>query len=282
MVWNDLSNDDPVLANDNPASVITPQKVDTFKHQYVRQINAQAWSSAMLTAELAGSDPMMRIVSRVSDYWARYFNRLAISTITGVINDNIANDGGDMVYSAGVGVGGATPSAAISATAILEAKQTLGDAAEQLSIIIMHSRLYTNLQSANLITFIPNSRGEINIPTYLGYRVVVADTMPATSSGGHVYYTSYLCAPGVLGWGESPVAEPVATEKYQAQGNGMGVEALFTRRQFALHPYGFSWTDSSIATTFPTRTEIETAANWDRKYPERKQIKFAALLTKNG
>jgi len=119
--WGDLDNSDPVVVNDNPASVITPKKISAFKHQFIRQVNAQSWSSALLTQELAGSNPMQRIISRVSDYWARYFNRMVISTITGIINDNIANDGGDMVYSAGVGVGGATPSAAISAAAILEA-----------------------------------------------------------------------------------------------------------------------------------------------------------------
>jgi hypothetical protein len=280
--WTDLSNTGSKVASDNPATIMTLDKIAASKMQFRRQLRTNGWSTADLVQELAGDDPMKRIVSRVSEFWARDMNSISIATLNGVINSNILNNAGDMVYNAGVGTGIATPTAAISATAVLEAKQGMGDRANELRMIMMHSRVYTNLQIQNLITFIPNSEGKVVIPTYLGYQVLVSDTCPVVASGINFIYVSYLCAPGVLGYGESAPAIPVETFRQPAQGNGMGVEELYTRRQFALHPAGHTWKEITVVGDFPTNAELELAANWGRVYPERKQVPFVALRTLNG
>lgn len=288
-VWRDLDNTDPVIGTDNPADTITPLKLGSFKHQWIRQVRTQAWSTADLVSELAGSDPMQRISGRVTDYWSRYFNRTTVRCLNGIFNDNIANDSGDMVHditaeTGTVTVGGATVNAfSLHAGAIIEAAQTMGDENKAMTTLIMHSRLLSNLKLQNLIVYIPNSRGEVVIPTYLGYRVVETDTVPVSDQGGGVlHYTTYVCGPGVFHWAESPPANPIAVEREELQGNGMGVETLVTRRQYALHPIGFNFTDASTAAEFPTDAELELAANWDRAFPERKQIPLAAIITKNG
>jgi hypothetical protein len=61
----------------------------------------------------------------------------------------------------------------------------------------------------------------------------------------------------------------------------MGAETIYTRRQFAIHPYGIKFTDASVGGEFPTNAELRLAANWDRVYAERKQIPMADLIT-NG
>lgn len=285
---SDLADDAPSIPTDNPADVITPGKIGSGKHQFIRQMRTKAWSSADLARELAGVDPMGRIRDRTGAYWDRYFNKVAVYTLNGIVNDNVANDASDMVLDVTAltgteAVGGVTVSKFVmSAKVILEAKQTLGDAADELTILVMHSRLYTNLQLQQLITFIPNARGEVNIPTYLGYRVVVSDTCPVTVSGSDLIFTSYLAAPGVLGWAEKPPAIPVEVEREAKQGMGAGVETLVTRRQYSMHPYGFTFKDASVAGEFPTDAELQLAANWDRSYPERKMIKLAVMRTKNG
>lgn len=284
-VWNDLSDsNDAEIGSDNPAEVIVPDKIDSFKMQSRRQLRTKAWSTADLTAELAGDDPMQRIVSRVGEWWARAFNRITIATMNGIINANVANNSGDMVFVAGVGTGGSTtPTADLDATIVLDAKQTMGDRADFLKVIMMHSVVYTNLQKQNLIDFTPASDSKVMIPYYLGYRVIVSDTMPVTSLGGGNYaYTSYISAPGILAFGESPPDMPVEVERYAAQGNGMGVEALFTRRQFAMHPMGHNWKETSVVKQFPSNTELTLATNWERKFPERKQFPFVAVVSLNG
>lgn len=245
-----------------------------------RQFRTYGWSDADLVRELAGSDPMQRIVSRVGDWWARQMQTSLIYTLNGVFADNTANDSADMTYD--VSAASDPVDAMISPDAILEAAQTMGDAKGDLKILVMHSRVRTTLAKLNLIDFIPSSDGKVLFPTYLGYYIVEDDGVYTSTSGSDVTYSTYLLGSGVIGYAESPPAVPVETFRYPDQGNGSGVEVLWTRRQYVMHPYGFDWTDSSVASTFPSDAELATAANWDRKFPERKQVSIARLKTKNG
>lgn len=284
-VWNNLSDTNGSdIGSDDPSDESTPDKLTAYKMQSRRQFRTKSWSTMDLTSELAGDKPMQRILSRVSDWWARDFNRITIATMNGLINANVSNNSGDAVYVSGVGVGGSTtPTAAISADVIIDASQTMGDRKDLLKVIMLHSVVETKLKKLNLIDFIPDSEGKVDIPYYLGYRVMVSDTLPVYNAGGGDYhYTSYLSAPGILGFGESPPDMPVETERKPAKGMGTGMEILYTRRQFALHPLGHNWKENTVTGQFPTNAELELAANWERKFPERKQLPFVAIVTKNG
>jgi len=283
--WRDLADDGSFIGSDDPAELIVHGKIQALKDVAARQVRTKSWSSMRLSGVLAGDDPMRAIGNLVADWWIREFNTITLATLHGVYLDNVANDGGDMVNNISVTSG--TPSAAnlISAESILDTKQTMGDAAEDLSTLIMHSAVYTRLQKQNLIDFIPDARGEVRFPTYLGYRVVVTDTAKVISNGGGnpSSYVTYLMGTDALCFNEQPMTTSpnVETERKPDQGNGVGGDILYTRRQFVLHPYGIKWTDASVAKEFPSTAELATAANWDRVYPERKQIPISFLIT-NG
>lgn len=280
--WRDLDNTEGNVATDDPADVAVPRNITAGKDVAIRQIRTQGWSSARLVAELAGDDPQARIAERVAGYWIRQFQRNLVATLTGVFADNVANDASDMVKDIGTDATG-TPTAAqlISAEAILDTKQTMGDASDDLDTLIMHSVAFTRLQKQNLIDYIPDSEGRVQFPTYLGYRVIQDDGVRAVAGTNRTKYWTYLVGRNSIGWAEVPVAKPVEVDSKPEQGNGMGVATLWTRRQFVLHPYGIKFTDASVTDEFPTNAELATAGNWDRVYSERKQIAIAALVT-NG
>lgn len=282
--WKDLDNTESNIANDDPSSNITPEKMTAGKDIAVRQVRTEAWSSARLSGLLAGDDPMMRIADRVSDYWTRQFQRILVATLHGVYLDNVANDSGDMVYDIGTdSADAATPAELISAEAILDAAQTMGDASDDLQMIMMHSVVYNRLAKQNLIDFIPDSEGRVRFPTYLGYRVIVDDGVKTITGTNRTEYVTYLLGRNAICWNEAPTSPSpnIEVDRKPEQGNGFGVDILFSRRQFVMHPYGIAWQDSSVAGEFPTNTELGTAANWNRVYAERKQIPIAFLVT-NG
>ena len=280
--WNDLSNAEPNISSDDPASEATPQKIGGSKDVAVRHNRNQAWSDAYLVSELSGDDPMKRVLERVSDYWSRAYQRQLVASLKGVFADNAANDGGDMRHVVATDAVGAPDVAElISAEAIIDAKQTMGDAAQKLSVVIMHSVPYSRLQKLNLIDYIPDSEGKIDLATYLGYRLVVDDGCPAIQGANRILYSTYLVSRGAIAWAEHPPKVAVEVERKPSQGDGGGVEELWTRRQYVLHPYGIKWTDSSVAGQSPTNAELEAAANWDRVYAERKQVGLVELVT-NG
>lgn len=283
--WRDLTDVDSDIGSDDPAEVSVPGKIESGKDVAARQVRTKSWSSMRLSGVLAGDDPMKAIGNLVSDWWIRNFNTLLVASLHGVYLDNVANNSGDMVKNISVTTG--TPAAGnlISAESILDTKQTMGDAAEDLSTLIMHSVVFTRLQKQNLIDFIPDARGEVRFPTYLGYRVVVSDTAKviANGAGNPSSYVTYLLGNEAICFNEQPMSTSpnVEVDRKPEQGNGVGGDILYTRRQFVLHPYGIKWTDASVAGEFPTTAELGTAANWDRVYAERKQIPISYLVT-NG
>jgi hypothetical protein len=278
--WRDLDDTESDTASDDPDSHASASPITTGKDVALRQVRTKGWTTSMLTSELAGADPMARIQSRVGEYWGRQFDRIAIATARGVFADNIQNDGGDMVVDISTG-GAPTAANLISAEAVMDAAQTMGDAKQELKLLVMHSVVNTRLAKNDLIDFRPDSEGKPWVPYYQGYRVHVSDNVPAILIAGQVRYHNYLFGSDVFGWAEHDVAKPVETKSDASAGDGMGVEELWTRRQFALHPYGIKWTDAVVAGEFPTNAELALAANWDRVYPERKQIPMALLIT-NG
>ena len=280
--WKDLDDTESDTASDDPDSHGTPGGITTAQDVALRQIRTRGWSTSKLTSELAGDDPMGRIQSRVTDYWARQFDDIAIATCRGAIADNVANDSGDMVNDISTdGAGAETSAEWFSAEAVMDTAQTMGDAKRELKLLVMHSVIHTRLAKLDLIDYRPDSTGKIWHSYYEGFRVHVSDKAPTIAGTNRTMYHTYLFGTGALGWAEHAVDTPSEVESDASAGDGMGVEELWTRRQFCAHPYGIKWTDTTVSGTFPTNAELRLAANWDRVYAERKQIPIAVLIT-NG
>jgi hypothetical protein len=278
--WKDLPTAEPNTSSDDPGVSAVPAKITTGQDIAIRINRNNGWSDADLVAELAGDDPMKAIGSRVATWWARAFQGHLVAMLRGVFADNIANDAGDMVRTIGTDAVGASVAAEqISAEAILDTAQTMGDASQALSTLIMHSVQYTRLAKLNLIDFIPDSEGKVNFPSYLGYQVIVDDGVPAVAGANRIMYWTFLIGKQAIGWAESPPSVPTETIRMPAQGNGAGVEELWSRRQYIMHPYGIKFTSVALVGKSPTNTELSTTTNWDRVVAERKQISMALLRT---
>lgn len=283
--WKDLDDTESGVASDDPNLYASAGTITSAKDICRRQIRTRAWSTADLAGVLAGADPMARIRDRVGAYWTRQFQTILVKSLTGVFADNVTNDSSDMVSDISSDVAGdPTSSQLVSAEAVIDACYTMGDNAEGLRVIVMHSTVMKRLAKLDLIDFVKDSTGAIMIPTYMGKRVVVDDgcrKVQGTTNTSRYAYWTYLLGEGAMAWAESPVATPVEVERRGMAGNGMGTETLITRRQFVMHPYGIKWTSTTESGEFPTNSDLATTGNWDRVYAERKQIPLAALVT-NG
>jgi len=278
--WDDLSQTESVVGTDT-AGAITPQKLTTSKDQAVKHFRNQAWQAADIVANVAGDDPMQEIADKVAGYWSREWQRFVISSLTGLFADNIANDSGDMVYDISTDSASAiTAAEKISADALLQGMQTMGDAAGLLQAFATHSVVATELKRQNLIDFIPNARAEVTFARYMDKLVIVDDGMPAVAGSNRTSYATWLFRNGAMAFGRGEPRHPVETEREALQGAGSGIESLVSRQIVAIHPRGVKFTESSVAGNSPTNTELEAAANWDRVF-DRKLIGLAEVNT-NG
>lgn len=281
--WNDIDpTSEPLIATDDPSDVGVAQKVDQGEQITRKSILAKGWSSADLTAQInMGADPMTHIRSRVDRYWDRQWQRRLISTANGVLADNVANDAGDMVNDVSTEDGDAATAANLfSRTAFTTSAFTLGDMFNDISAIAVHSVVMNRMVDNDDIDYIPDSMGQLTIPTFMGRRVIVDDSMPVVAGTTSGYkYTSILWGAGAFAYGEAALPNGTAVEREEAQGNGMGVETLWTRKQWILHPSGFKITATPSENSF-TLAELAAAATWDRVVV-RKNVPMAFLIT-NG
>lgn len=295
--YKDLANDADNVSSDT-GSASTPKGILTLQEIAVRCSRNQHWGAADLVSDLIGNDPMDAIASRVAAYWTRRLQSAMVATMQGVYADNAAAPTGtdthtqnDMTYSI-IG-GGYTPGVTdFSAEAVIDAAVTMGDGMKELTMIAMHSIVYAKAQKNNLIDFIPDSNGVVNIPTFLGRRVIVDDGLPnpagagAAQTAAGIYHT-WLFGAGALRLGFGGAKVPTAVERDEAANNGAGTENLHSRVQFAIHPAGHAFIGSLTGTPGgPNNTtnanQLAHADSWSRVFPERKQIKMARLITREA
>lgn len=288
--WKDLDPTiEPNYSTDSPTDVAVPNKI-VAGEMLARVANMnQAYSAADLVAELAGSSPMRRIRARFGTYWSRQFQARVIAALKGLLLDNIANDAGDLVNSIAIQDGlAATDANLFSRVAFTGALFTAGDQFDKFVAIAVHSIVYQRMVNEDDIDFLPPSTPDPNLPLnrqrvpyFLGKRVIVDDSMPvaAGSTSGFIY-TSVLFGEGAIGYGENTPENPVEVYRRPDQGNGGGVEQLWERKSWIVHPFGFAFVSGSVAGQSPTLAEMALAANWDRRI-QRKNVPLAFLLS-NG
>ena len=269
--WNDLSDDEADIVNDNPSDIAAAGTLNAVKQAVRKSFLHKGWSTMNLASELSGSDAMARVRERATAYWTRQGQKRLISMLMGIKAHNIANDGGDMIHDASTET--------IGATQVIDAAGTLGDAMGAFRAIAMHSDLYKSLLKQDLIEYIRDSDGSLVMTTYRGLAVTVDDGLVPDSNG---VYTSVLFAAGAIGYGsaEPRIAAGTEIENLPGAGNGGGQQILHTRVNLAFAPLGYGWTEASVAKESPSIAELAIAENWKRTAAERKQVPIAFLLTK--
>ena len=108
-----------------------------------------AYGSSDLAALGSGTDPMAAIRSYITKAVNKLRTRTLISQLNGVFGTALAGNALD-VSQAGAGAAEAN---FLSAANVIRAKHLLGERADELSIIAMHSDVYAYLQAIGALTF---------------------------------------------------------------------------------------------------------------------------------
>lgn len=282
---------EPNYSNDVYQDVATPRNVQTGEMNVRVAYLNEGFGQADLTVELTRQDPLKSVAARLDNFWQRQAQRRLIATALGLYNDNVAADDdyhkqNDMVVDVSSSMG-------FDAGAFIDATQTMGDAlmgngGEVLGAIAMHSFVYAQARKQQLIDFIRDAENNTMFATYQGYRVIVDDSMTVVGSGGSRKFISIIFGNGAIGYGEGSPSNPLEYEREASRGNGGGVETLWTRKTWLLHPFGYSFT-SAVITGNGTETvarsaswqDLANASNWNRVV-DRKHVPIAFLVTGVG
>jgi hypothetical protein len=258
--WQPLAGD-----SDVPSETVdqTVNAITSGKQIARRQERTKAYGANAISAIRAGSEPLSRFANDVREFWAKAWDKNAISSTRGVYADNVANDSSDLVHNGSA--------ASFNDDGVIDAQGKLGengvvgsDDNEDYVGIAVHPDIYKTMRKNDAIDFVPISGQKRPVPFYMGMEVIVDRNMPIISTSPNVYL-NVIYKNGAIQFGQSSAHyEPTSFER--DEGKGMGITEVYTRRVFTIHPVGTAWQESSVAGLSPTEAELETAANWDRVY----------------
>lgn len=285
------SSIEPNYSNDIYQDIATPRNVQTGEMMARVAYLNEGFGHADLTVELTSQNPLQSVATRLDNFWQRQAQRRLLATSLGIYNDNVAatdafHTQNDMVVDVSATLG-------FDAGAFIDATQTMGDAlmgnsGEVLGVIAMHSFVYGQARKQQLIDFIRDAENNTMFATYQGYRVVVDDSMTVVGAGADRKFISIIFGNGAIGYGEGTPVMPLEYHRAPERGNGGGVETLWSRNTWLMHPLGYSFT-SAVITGNGSETiarsaswqDLANATNWNRVV-ERKHVPIAFLVTGVG
>lgn len=266
--WNDLTGEAEVMDDEGET---TPGKITTGQDIARKLAFVKSFGANALAGHLAGDDPMKVIADRFADYWNRFYQKVLLSTLDGVFDSaSMAEKTFDITGNLG-------DKAILGSHSFLDAQQLMGDAKELLTGVTMHSEVENHLIKQDEIETIRDSEGNVVMKVYKGKRVIVDDAMaydPVTKAG-----EMYIFGKNAIAWGNGSDPKIQETEIVRKGLSLAGEDILVNRKLSILHPRGVKFTESGVASKFPTLNELESGLNWGRVY-EPKKIRIVKFLFK--
>jgi hypothetical protein len=265
-----LAGDFEVLTD---SSSLTPGKITADKQVGAVLHRGRAFESRDLAALAAGSDPMAAIGAKVADYIANQRQKDLLSCLAGVFGAVDDNASSAFIGLTVDGATGDTPTE-LGPRQIVKAKLLLGDQGEKLAAICVHPNVYYSLMERRAIDFIyddngapdtaasqgstANAFGQVQVPTFMGLRVIISSDVQTASSGSSTEYASYLFTQGAIASGEQMGLRVERDRDILAKSDAMSVDL-----HYVYHPVGSKF---STAVSNPTRAQLETVGNWTKVY----------------
>lgn len=266
--YEPLTGEDEVFGEEE----IGVDKITTNNEVATLLIRQKAWGDSDLAKVMGGTDPIGAIANKISEWWVIREQAIMLSILKGILDPAkgaLKAHVLDISKAAG-------SDCVISVDNTLDAKQLMGDAAEKLGVVFMHSATYTQLQKQQKIDSEYDSDLKVKIDFYLGYRVIVDDGMPVAAG----IYDTYFIGKGVISRNDGSPAGLVRTEKERlprlAQNN------LINRRALVMHPLGVSWNAEAVLSNekqYASNADLEKPGNWILK-KHHKNIPIVALRHK--
>lgn len=250
---------------------LTVDNISTGLDVAVKVMRGKAFGATDLAGDLSGADPLTAIQNRFADWWVRRYQKVLLSVLKGALGSaSMATNVNDIS-------GGTGDAAKFDASSFIDSIFLLGDAAGGLSAMAVHSQTLKRMVKLEMIDFIVDSVTKLQIPTYMGKRVIVDDTMPVTGTGADKVFTTYLFGPGAIGYASKSPKVPVETDRDSLK--LMGQEWIVNRKQWVLHPRGVKWVGTAALASGPSNAELATPGNWQRVY-DPKLIRLIAFKHK--
>lgn len=263
--WDELEGGYEQRKDNDDAGAPRFNKISAKKEVAVKCFDVYRAGASSFASELAGSDAMGAIQSKVGHKIKNLDQKRIFQLLDGVF---ASTDMSKNVLDISALTG---KEAVFSPKALIRAQGLLGDRQDQTVAIAMHSATYTLLKEQNLITVQTNAdQAGLPIEYYGKRRVIVDDAIKPDADG---VYKTYLFVAGAIAYGRGGEQYPVEIGKiphYEEEG-------ITVRKNHIFHVRGTKWKGATDEVINPD-VELIKGTNWEAAYPT-KQI--AVILLKH-
>lgn len=251
--WNPLDAIEPNVASFNENDMAPVHGIGGGEQTARIHLRAEVLGANRVISTLRQTNVMGQIAASIERYWIDTRKAHLGAILTGI---SIAAGPKNTHNAADV----------LSLKVILAALQKAGDAKGRYKTIVMNSLQEYYLQDAQ-IGYRASAETNTNFATIGGLNIVVSDDMPTTMVA--------LVADKAFGFGEGALSpnKALAYQSEERAANAWGVDELITRRQYLLHPQGFSFV-GEVAKAAPTNAEQSNGVDWALNTDNPKALPF--------
>jgi hypothetical protein len=262
--WKEPKQSDVVF---DVGDTLTPTGFEAGTQEGFTLTRTKSYGINKLLKSYAGNDPFAFVNDEFARYWSGHNNRVVLSILKGLFANTtttgMTNNYSDL--SANV----------LNAGDMITALTLLGDQAQKISALYMHSAVEAHLSKLGEIITVQPWEGSTNIRTYKGKVVLIDDTVPynASTKIGRVYLlgeNSFIYCDDFFDYNEiDTIKDKMDTVQY-------------TTKVMLIHPNGvnFSGTSFAGAKKSPANSDLENPANWLRVFEDYKNVPITAVDVK--
>lgn len=254
----------------------TPVEISGNKQTCMMIQRMKAFKAKDFTKELTGADPMTQIKNKIAGYYQQVWENEMMNIAKAVLEVTALKE---HVLDLG--------EKAIDAGSVYDIGQAaLGDMADGLGLMVMHSMIYKEYQKMGMVDFDKYVIGEViqkevTLPTIAGKHVLVTDRYTSNGlTGTNAVYSTFLFGEGAFLSCDKKNYEKQYTTNYDPE-TAAGIDKFYTKQGKVLHPNGLSLAVDNIEKESPTLAELGTSSNYALKF-NTKNVKMGLIKSKVG
>lgn len=254
----------------------TPVEISGNKQTCMMIQRMKAFKAKDFTKELTGADPMTQIKNKIAGYYQQVWENEMMNIAKAVLGVTALKE---HVLDLG--------EKAIDAGSVYDIGQAaLGDMADGLGLMVMHSMIYKEYQKMGMVDFDKYVIGEViqkevTLPTIAGKHVLVTDRYTSNGlTGTNAVYSTFLFGEGAFLSCDKKNYEKQYTTNYDPE-TAAGIDKFYTKQGKVLHPNGLSLAVDNIEKESPTFAELGTSSNYALKF-NTKNVKMGLIKSKVG
>ena len=249
--------DDEVLSD---SAALTINSVGSTSATAVINFRGTSFGSNDLAGALAGKDPLGNLAIKYADYWTRALNKSALSALKGAAAGVELDHVGLILNDQSLAV--------ITNDMALNTLQLMGEYADQLTHVIMHSAVRTYLMKLDKLTVGTTGSSWEGLEFYQGRVVIVDDSLVPAGA----IYDTYFVGTGAIAYADgSDPDKMIEIDRDILAGD----DVTTSRKRYIIHPYGSTFDGTPVGVS-PTNIELAAATSWsaedtaeDKRFPVR-------------